>query len=142
MVEKLDFMIEHLEHKLVEENLHEKVNVIIVSDHGMETVEPRNFIDLTKFLTPDTYKMYSDSPVLQIVPVPGYHDEIMERLTKASEIEGHFKVYDKSNVPERWRMSHNRRFGPIIAVAEPKYGFQDMNDYAKWFQDNFNVPSK
>lgn len=76
MVAELDNLTRYIEDKLVENQLDKRVNVIIVSDHGMNSVAPPNFIDLTKFVANGSCKMYGTSPILQIIPNdPGEYEE-------------------------------------------------------------------
>lgn len=68
MIAKVDDLTKYIQQQLIEHNLDKRVNVIHLSDHGMDSVSPPNFIDLREFLTNGTYKMYGTSPVLQVVP--------------------------------------------------------------------------
>lgn len=69
-------------------------------------------------------------------------DEIFASLTKASEENGHFKVYNQKNMPERWHVNNQVRFGPIVAVADIGYGFQDLMNWAIDYKERFNIPSE
>lgn len=133
-----------LKERLESRKLTKKVNVVFVSDHGMvKTVPRKDFIDLDNILKSDTYTAYGSSPVLQIVPVQGHHQYVMTSLTAAASKHGHFKVYDKHTVPDRWRMEQNDRFGPIIVVADLSYVFKkDMEKFSNWIQKDFGVPGK
>lgn len=68
MVKKLDDLTKHIQQRLSETGLDKRVNVIYLSDHGMTTVTPKNFIDLTNFIGNNTCKFYGTSPILQVVP--------------------------------------------------------------------------
>lgn len=68
MLKKLDNYTKYIQERLTATGLEKRVNVIYLSDHGMNTVTPPNFIDLTQFVGNDTCKFYGTSPVLQIVP--------------------------------------------------------------------------
>lgn len=35
-----------------------------------------------------------------------------------------------------------RRIGPIVAVADIGYGFQDLMDMAKYYHKKYNIPSE
>lgn len=71
MVQKMDELTKYIEEKLVSENLRSRMNVIYLSDHGMDSVSSPNFINLTSYLENETYRLYGSSPVLQIVPQDG-----------------------------------------------------------------------
>lgn len=68
MVAKLDNLTKYIQEQLIAHNLDQRINVIHVSDHGMSSVVPPNFIDLRQFTTEGAFKWYGSSPVLQIVP--------------------------------------------------------------------------
>lgn len=71
MILKVDNYVGYIDAKLKKAGLKDILNVIYVSDHGMDRVIPVNFIDVTKFLKNDTYAIYGSSPVLQVVPKAG-----------------------------------------------------------------------
>lgn len=72
----------------------------------------------------------------------GLENEIFINFIKAAEQNGHFKVYNQNNLPERWHANNERRLGPILAVADIEYGFQDLMDDAIMYQKLYNVTSK
>lgn len=76
MVRKMDDLTKYIEDKLVSENLRNRTNVIYVSDHGMDSVSPPNFINITSLVN-GTYKIFGTSPVIQILPQEG---EISDKI--------------------------------------------------------------
>lgn len=68
MIVKADKLTGYIQKKLIEYKLQNRVNVIHLSDHGMASVTPKNFINLKSFLAEESYEMFGSSPVLQIVP--------------------------------------------------------------------------
>lgn len=68
MVQKADNLTRYIQEKLVQNNLEDRVNVIHLSDHGMQSVHVANIIDLNDFLVNGTYKLYGKTPTLQLVP--------------------------------------------------------------------------
>lgn len=68
MVSKLDNLTQYIQDKLIQNGLDKTVNVIHLSDHGMNSVTPPNFINLMDFVAEDSCKMFGSSPVVQIVP--------------------------------------------------------------------------
>lgn len=64
----MDDLVGYIEQKMIKMKLMNRVNVVFLSDHGMDSVHISNFIDLTEFIADDTYNIYGSSPVLQIVP--------------------------------------------------------------------------
>lgn len=68
LVAKLDNLTGYIQEKLIENGLDKRVNVIHLSDHGMSSVSPPNFINLQNFVADDSCRMFGSSPVVQIVP--------------------------------------------------------------------------
>lgn len=63
----MDEVAGYIQKKLIDTGLDKRVNVIHVSDHGMNSVSPPNFINLTEHCTTHC-TIYGTSPVLQIIP--------------------------------------------------------------------------
>lgn len=139
MVKKLDAFVVYLEQLLVLEGLHSTTDIIILSDHGMLSVTPRNFIDLYAFINKNECKVYGTSPVLQVVCDDGMEIEACKNLTYAAKILGTFEAYNDDELFERWHVRSKQRFGPCSVVAEPGYAFQDMFDLASWFFDHNGI---
>jgi ectonucleotide pyrophosphatase/phosphodiesterase family member 5 len=141
VVKRLDILTKYIQDKLLENRL--DINVIHLSDHGMADVTPPNFINLTQFVDADSVKFYGTSPVLQVVPnLENSTNKVYEQLLVAAKTNGNFKIYNQKTLPERWNFQNDRRTGPITAVAELGYAFQDMWDSAKYFEKTYNVSSK
>lgn len=69
-------------------------------------------------------------------------NEIFANLTRAADQNGHFKVYNKENIPGRWHANNTVRLGPIFAVADVEYGFQDLIEAAKYYERAYNISSE
>lgn len=142
LVGKIDKMTEYLHKKIHENNLQNRTNVIHLSDHGMDSVQLTNIIDLTKIIK-HKVSYYGNTPVMQIVPnVESELIDVYNELKKASESMKTFKVYLDEDLPERWHYRNKYRVGPLTVVAEIKYGFQDMFEAAKWYEKAYNIPVK
>lgn len=68
MIIKVDKITEYIQNKLIETKLENRINVIYLSDHGMNNVPTNNYISLTEFSN-GLYDTYGSSPTIQIVPV-------------------------------------------------------------------------
>ncbi|XP_037044924.1 ectonucleotide pyrophosphatase/phosphodiesterase family member 5-like isoform X2 [Bradysia coprophila] len=139
MVQKMDELTEYIEEKLISENLRSRMNVIYLSDHGMESVSSPNFINFTSYLERGTYQFYGSSPVVQIIPQDGKYNITLDRLKKAAAKNGHFNAYSNEELPKRWHVQNTDRMGPITVVADEKYAFQDMYDNAIYYEKAFNI---
>lgn len=161
-IKEVDEITGYIQEQLKLHNLTSCTNVIHLSDHGMIEVNASNVIDFSPFLENGTYKTYGTSPVLQIVPEDegnflkalkyewrclqisfstGAIDEIFNRLVNASNTLGHFKVFKQPNLPERWHVKMPR-FGPIVAVADLNYVFQDLYKAIEYYKKTYNQTRK
>lgn len=143
MITQVDIFVGRLQQQLAVSGLAHRVNLIIISDHGMETVYlDRNVIDLTKVLREGTYKMVGTSPMLQVIAEPGHEREVLETLeTAARQPNSHFNVYTNENIPKRWHINNEHRLGTVV-VADRPYAFQDLYGLAKWFKDTRGIPGE
>lgn len=71
----------------------------------------------------------------------GKENDVYEKLQAASKSNGHFKIYKLGEFPERWHCENIDRMGPIVAVADLHYGFDDVYLWLKKYQEQYNVTS-
>lgn len=142
MIIRTDRIAHYLTEQLTLHGLIDRVNVIFLSDHGMDTIQSLNFINLTALVSPDTCDMYSNTPVMQIVPRPGYSEQVLSELLNAAKQNGHFQVYTAETLPDRWHLANSHRTGPLTAVADINYAFQDMWKLLEYYKKAFNISRK
>ncbi|XP_071090692.1 glycerophosphocholine cholinephosphodiesterase ENPP6-like [Haliotis cracherodii] len=112
----MDEILGYLVQKLRDNDLENEVNVIVTSDHGMVEVDNVNkvvdisdYVDMTKVARVPSY-----GPVMQILPVEGQDDAIIQSLTGVE----HITAYKKEDLPERLHFQDNRRIMPVVIIAE------------------------
>jgi predicted AlkP superfamily pyrophosphatase or phosphodiesterase len=92
------------------------VNVIVVSDHGMQDVLPEP-IDITKYADLSKFKIIGSGGQVMLYS----EDEALIQVTLA-KLRGandpRILVYRRSEAPERFRYRQSRRVGDIIVVAQ------------------------
>ncbi|XP_066249961.1 bis(5'-adenosyl)-triphosphatase enpp4-like [Euwallacea similis] len=138
LILQLDNITGYLHLQLSKRGLTDKVNVIHVSDHGMTAVTPPRFVNVTQFMTNGTYEWTGASPAIQIIPHAGFHQTIYDSLKKGSLENGHFRVYNKSDFPERWHYKNNKRSPPILVMADEGYALDDLIISAPKYALNYN----
>ncbi|XP_060854448.1 ectonucleotide pyrophosphatase/phosphodiesterase family member 5-like isoform X1 [Rhopalosiphum padi] len=118
----LGYLLDHIK----SENLENKINLIILSDHGMDTVTYDRMIHLDKYVTNTTYKKVSSGPNVFIHPNEHKFDEIYTNLSKIANTTKTFSVFKKDQLLDRWHMKNNTRLNNIIyLLANPGYAFWD-----------------
>lgn len=107
------------------------VNVIVVSDHGMSTIDKSKPIDLSQIADISKFKVGDRGPVVNLYSQdPDLVNKTYLNL-KASEGDM-FKVYLREDVPQRLHYAHNNVVGDIVVIAEmPYYIYPKLLDGGK-----------
>lgn len=114
-VAEVDGAIGRLIEGLAARKIFGKVNLIIVSDHGMAPVKNTNAIVLDDiFDTGLAERIFWTSEIVSIFPREGKEGEIYSAL-KAG-LPSNAKVYRKSETPERFHYRHSPRIAPILVL--------------------------
>jgi len=107
-----------------------KVNLIIVSDHGMAAVNFNNAIILDEmFDTNLADKILWVDEIVSIFPKEGKEDEIYQTLK--TKLPRHAKVYRKSEVPARFHYSNSPRIAPLLVLPEEGWIVVNREHYEK-----------
>ncbi|HEY0659220.1 MAG TPA: nucleotide pyrophosphatase/phosphodiesterase family protein, partial [Pyrinomonadaceae bacterium] len=113
---KVDGNLARLMQGLKARKIDKKVNVIIVSDHGMATVDQRNVVVLDDYFdAARTDRILWTGEIVQIFPKNG------ERATIISALQSKVKnarCWEKENIPERLHYRASPRIAPIICSAD------------------------
>ena len=76
-VRQVDSEISHLLARLQQRHLQDKVNIMIVSDHGMSYVAPENTINTTHYIDPaDTIAIIGGNTIAGVLPVDGLAEKV------------------------------------------------------------------
>ena len=94
----------------------DKVNLIVISDHGFAETRSTRQIILSDYLERGMYRCVKDETIAQIWPKYDKEDEIYYNLTIKKF--PYMKVYKKEEIPEYLNWKHNRRIPPILVMAE------------------------
>ncbi|GAB6032703.1 ectonucleotide pyrophosphatase phosphodiesterase [Chamberlinius hualienensis] len=124
-IKRTDNITGYLISQLKNNDLFDKVNIIITSDHGMTSTPSEKFIDLNSILVPhNNYQLFSSSPVLHVLPKEGQFDHVYNSLVNATQWQP-FTVYKKEEIPEEYHYRNNRRIMPILLVADEHWAISE-----------------
>ncbi len=112
----VDSMLGLLINGLQNIKMEDKVNIIIVSDHGMAEVSDKRIINIEEILKDYKCKFYGMGTSIMIDAEPDKLNEIYRTLKKN---EKNYRVYMKDDIPEYFHFSKNPFILPIIVIAEP-----------------------
>ncbi|KAJ7386453.1 hypothetical protein OS493_008582 [Desmophyllum pertusum] len=118
-IQIVDNMIGRLWKGLKDRSIEDKINIILVGDHGMAPKSCKRVVytdtygvTLNDVQSPQGY----GGSFLAMDPRPGVSaEDIVSRLKCESP---HFRVFLKENLPKRLHYSENRRIGQIIAIPQ------------------------
>jgi alkaline phosphatase D len=115
VVASVDSILGQLRKSISGLDFSEKVNLIVLSDHGMGPVSPERYINLSEHLGKEwTIRVVGGNPVYLVEPVRGFADSITDRL---NHLEG-VHAWKKEEIPGYWHYGENPRFPGILVVAD------------------------
>jgi predicted AlkP superfamily pyrophosphatase or phosphodiesterase len=125
MVHRLDSLMGVLRSKLSALPDAKRINLIVLSDHGMEAVSPSRYINL-KSLVPERMigSISGGNPVYLINPAHGKKDSVLYLLNKSKGL----KAWDKSQLPARWHYGTNPRIPEVVVVADSSWSIGTRPD--------------
>lgn len=125
VVHRLDSLIGVLRFKLSQLPDAKKINLIVLSDHGMASVTSEKYINI-KGLVPNRMiaSITGGNPVYMINATDGKIDSVLYFLNKSKGL----KAYNKSELPARWHYGTNPRIPEIVVVADSSWSIGTRPD--------------
>uniref|UniRef100_A0A672UU59 Ectonucleotide pyrophosphatase/phosphodiesterase 7 n=1 Tax=Strigops habroptila TaxID=2489341 RepID=A0A672UU59_STRHB len=120
MIEQVDRTIGYLRQRIQESGLESNLNLIITSDHGMETVIKTNEIHIQtveNFTFKDIqFELLDYGPNGLLVPKEGKLDHVYSVLKNAHP---NLHVYKKEEFPRRFHYANHSRITPLLLYSDP-----------------------
>ena len=121
-IQGLDKIVGYFLTKLEKLDIAGEVNVIIVSDHGMQEISSQRVIRLRDYIKSDWVAgANGGNPVYNIWAKNGYKDSIANALANVP----HLSLYTKSTIPARMHYMNHERCGDFVAVADSSWSLFD-----------------
>lgn len=89
----------------------DRVNLVLVSDHGMADVRPGHTIAIEDMVTLEEARVTSTGQVIGVVPNPGFEAQVERRLLGAH---AQYDCWRKGELPARWKFGSHPRVPPIV----------------------------
>jgi predicted AlkP superfamily pyrophosphatase or phosphodiesterase len=131
-VHSVDANIGELVAGLKRHGLWGKVNLIIVSDHGMASTPVSQRIALDDYINPATVEIVEGSPFFELSARNGNQAALVATLNRIP----HLHAYLAQDAPARWHFSGNRRIAPVLALAEEGWTFDTRERMSQWNGDH------
>lgn len=95
------------------------IHLVVVSDHGMQALDPSKMIYLEDMTQLGDSKFMGDGPMVMVyASSPVEKNRIYSDLKKA---ENHFKVYRREELPAEDHLSKTPRAGDLVIIPEAPY---------------------
>lgn len=130
IIEQIDRLIGYLRNSIQKNNLSDRLNVIITSDHGMTTIKKKpavkeirlseyiNFFNLTHFDILD----YGGFGMIR--PRKGKVQEVYDKLKNAHP---NLTVYKKEEIPENFHIKKNARIQDLVLVGDLGFNLNSVS---------------
>lgn len=96
--------------------LYERMDIVVVSDHGMAPVAPAHVLAVEDMASVQEARVVSVGQVVGIAPNPGYEAVLARRLPGRH---AHYRCWEKARLPVRWHYGSNPRIPPIVCQMDP-----------------------
>jgi len=103
---------------LAQREMLDRINILVVSDHGMGRVDFDRYILLDDYLDLSRVRVSDWGPAAQIWATDLSADEIIEALDGAHP---HLRVWRREDIPERYHFDHHHRVPDVLAEADPQW---------------------
>lgn len=100
---------------LEQRGLRERVNIVVVADHGMSATPEGQNIDLDRMAPNTVARVVWDGPFAGIQPQPGQEQALTQAMVGRRE---HGECWRKDQLPARFEYGTHRRIPMIICLAD------------------------
>lgn len=112
VVEELDQLLAYFFAEARKLDIYKKIDFIVLSDHGMSTYYPENYVNLNDYLPRDSFHYVFDGVPTLLYPKESYKETAYEILKNVPNI----KAYKKEDIPERLIYGKHPRVGDIVVI--------------------------
>ena len=96
-------------------SLTDRVNIVVVSDHGMAAVSTDRVVVLDDYISLEDVDVADINPTVGLFPKAGKEDQVYRALVKAHP---RLHVYRRASTPESWHYRDHPRIPPIVGVVD------------------------
>lgn len=129
VAEQLDSLIGVFMAKLNTLPIANKINVIVLSDHGMADISSDKYINLSQHLNKSWFSTITGgNPVYSLQPKAEFYKQSLDSLKKIN----HLKVWERNEIPKRYVYGTNPRVNDILVESELGWSVAWVDDKDKY----------
>ncbi|SDW58502.1 Predicted pyrophosphatase or phosphodiesterase, AlkP superfamily [Lysobacter enzymogenes] len=114
-MQRIDSALGHLTDALAARGELDRVNLIVVSDHGMAEVPVGQRMAVEDIVTPQQAVVTSVGQSIGVAPNPGFEAEVEKRLLGRHD---HYQCWRKGELPARWHYGTHPRIPAIVCQMD------------------------
>ena len=127
-VREADAAIGRLVDALARSGMLERVNLVLVSDHGMAAVKPGHVVTVEDIVPMEDAAVVSIGQSVGMVPRAGRTGAVEERVLGRHD---HYQCWRKDELPARWHYGRNPRVPPIVCQMDEGWDALHARDLAR-----------
>ncbi len=130
----VDRLVGRLMDGLKRRKIDKRANVIIVSDHGMATIDLHRAVFLDDYFNTDALAkqiLWTDE-IVQIFPKDGRETEIISKLKNIQ----HANCWLKKDIPARFHYNDSPRIAPVVCLTEEGWQLTNHKRYEEKLERN------
>ena len=93
-------------------DIFDKIDFIVLSDHGMATYTPEKYVNLNDYLPRDSFDYIFDGVPTLLYPKNGYTETAYNILKKVPNV----TVWKKEEIPAEYVYGNNPRIGDLVVL--------------------------
>lgn len=109
--------------------LTDRVNYVIVSDHGMAALSRDRMIVVDDYIDPATAEIIDWAPVLGLSPKDG---DVEKMYAALKDKHPHMQVYRRDEIPAIYGLAKHPRISPIVGIADEGWYITSRTETARW----------
>lgn len=113
-VEELDQILNHFFNEARKLDIFDQIDFIVLSDHGMATYTPDNYVNLNDYLPRDSFDYVFDGVPTLLYPKKTYQDSAYALLKRVP----HVTVWKKDEIPAKYIYGTNSRIGDLVVLPD------------------------
>jgi predicted AlkP superfamily pyrophosphatase or phosphodiesterase len=117
--------------------LADRVNYVIVSDHGMAALSRDRMIVVDDYIDPATADIIDWAPVLGLAPKDGDVEKMYSALRGKHP---HLQVYRRDEIPAAYGVTGHPRLSPIVGIADEGWYITSRTETTRWDRHERNTP--
>lgn len=114
-ITRADGYLGHLMSGLEQRHLQDRVNVIVVSDHGMANISPSRVVVIDDYIALDDVNIADLNPLVELFPKAGKEEAVYRALRSAHP---RLHMYRRQDTPSRWHYRDHPHIPPLVGVVD------------------------